>query len=212
MDSERFIRTSGILCLVGGSIVATGAAVGGLFPAPVPTTATSYPYTAEVFRITQVVWAACHLLAFLGALGLARSGAAGASGLGRVGCWVALVAMALIPPLELAFVPFASGTVESGPGMILSSAIGFAATVAGIGFVIVGIAVLRAQRWEGWHRFSPLLCGLIVFVIMTPVMVIRPDLFIWTLAAWNLSLALLGLALYREHPSFPRAALSSATS
>jgi len=212
MDSERFIRTSGILCLIGGSIVATGAAVGGLFPAAVPTTTTSYPYTPEVFRFTQVVWAACHVLVFLGTLGLVRSDAARASGLGRVGGWLALVAMALIPPLELAFVPFATGTVASGPGMVLSSTLGLTATVAGLGFVLAGIAVLRARRWEGWHRFSPLLCGLIVFVLITPVTMIRPDLVIWTLAIWNLSLALLGLALAQEHPGMPRAALSSAAS
>ncbi len=209
MDSDRFIRTSGTLCLIGGSIVATGAAVGGIFPAAVPTTATSYPYTPDVFRVTQVVWAACHVLVFLGTLGLVRSDAARASGLGRVGGWLALVAMALIPPLELAFVPFATETVESGLAMVLGSTLGLTATVAGLGFVLAGIAVLRARRWEGWHRFSPLLCGLIVFVLMTPAAMIRPDLFIWTLAIWNLSLALLGLALAQEHPGMSHAALSS---
>jgi hypothetical protein len=212
MDSERFIRTSGILCLIGGSIVATGAAVAGLFPAAVPTTAASYPLTPEVFRFTQVVWAACHVLVVLGTLGLVRSDAAGASGLGRVGGWLALVAMALIPPLELAYVPFATGTVESGPAMVLGSTLGLTAIVAGLGFVLAGIAVLRARRWEGWRRFSPLLCGVIVFVLITPVATIRPDLFTWPLVAWNLGLALLGLALAQEYPGLPRAALSSAAS
>ena len=123
---------------------------------PTGLSSTSHPFTSEVFRFTQVLWATCHLLTFLGTLGFARSGAVGPSRLGRVGLWLALAGMALVAPLELGFIPFATATTDSTPGMILSSAIGLATTVAGLGFVLAGIAVLRARRWDGWHRFVTL--------------------------------------------------------
>lgn len=211
MERDRFVRAAGLMCLTGGIVVAVGAIVSATIPTSVPTTATSYPFTSEVFRFTQVLWATCHVLTFLGTLGFARSGAVGPSRLGRVGLWLALAGMALVAPLELGFIPFATVTTDSTPGMILSSAIGIATTVAGLGFVLAGIAVLRARRWHGWHRAIPLLCGLVVFVVLTPILAIRPDLFLWPIAAWSLCLALLGLALYQEYPGLPRASLSSTT-
>jgi hypothetical protein len=103
--------------------------------------------------------------------------------------------MALIVPSELGFVFFATALDESTPSMVLGSAIGLASVIAALGFVLAGIAVLRAGHWRGWGRFTPLLCGVFVFVALLPVQFVQPSAFLWPVAGWSACLLLLGLAL-----------------
>jgi hypothetical protein len=198
MDRDNFSRTAGFWCAVGAVIGTAGGIVTGLVPPSVPTTAMSYPYSPTVYSFTQIVWASCQLLMFLGTLGLARSGSAGSSRLGRVGLWIALVGMAAIVPGVAAFAFIASDPTDSTAATTLSTLVGVASNLAGLGFVLVGIAVLRARRWQGRHRFIPLLCGLYVFVALTPVLAAFPGLFFWGLAGWNACFILLGLALTQQ--------------
>lgn len=110
-----------------------------------------------------------HLLTLFGALGLARSGLAPTSRAGRVGTTLAVVGMAAIIPCELAFIPFATST-DTDPGpMFASTAIGVASLVAASGFVLAGVAVLRAGVWRGPTRILPLLTGGWVFIGLTPL-------------------------------------------
>jgi hypothetical protein len=195
MDNANFTRTAGVWCAVGATIATAGGIVTGLIPTSVPTTDMSYPYSPTVYGITQILWASCQLLMFLGTLGLARSGAVGSSRLGQVGLWIALVGMAAIVPGVAGFAFIASQTADSSAATALSAFVGLASNLAGLGFVLAGIAVLRARQWQGWHRFAPLLCGLYVFVVLTPVLAAFPGLFFWGLAGWNACFILLGLAL-----------------
>lgn len=199
MQNSNFIRSAGLWCIVGGVVAVVGAIVTNNIPSSVPVTNISSPYTPPVFIITEVIWTTCHVLMFLGTLGLARSGAVGDSQLGRIGLWIALVGMALIVPSELGFAFFPNAAEDSTPGTILSTAIGLATMVASLGFVLVGIATLRERRWQGWQRFTPLLCGLFAFVVLIPVLVIRPELYLWPVAGWSACFIPLGLALYQQH-------------
>lgn len=198
MQNSDFIRSAGLWCIVGGVIAVAGAIMTATIPPSVPVTDMSYPYTPLVFIITEILWTFCHVLMFLGTLGFARSGAVGDSRLGRVGLWIALVGMALIVPSELGFAFFPYAAEDSTPSMILSTAIGLATMVASLGFVLAGIATLRAYRWQGWQRFTPLLCGLFAFVVLIPVLVIRPELYLWPVAGWSACFIPLGLALYQQ--------------
>ena len=42
------------------------------------------------------------------------------------------------------------------------------------GLVLAGIAALRAQRWQGWRRYSPLLVGVYPFLSL---LFLHPALF-----------------------------------
>jgi hypothetical protein len=66
-------------------VATVGATVTATVPPSVPAADLSYPYTPVVFQITEVVWTITHVLTFLGALALARSGLVGVSRLGRTG-------------------------------------------------------------------------------------------------------------------------------
>jgi hypothetical protein len=210
MEDSRFIRTAGHGCIAGGLIAASGAIITATLPSAVPTTNVSSPYTPGVFRATEVLWTIAHLLMLIGTIGFARSGAVGSARLGRIGNGIAILGMALIVPCELGYAFFATA-VEDSPGKkFLDSAIGMATMVAAIGFLLTGIAVLRAGRWQGWQRFVPLLCGAFVFVVVMPIVFTLPDLFLWPVAGWSACFVPLGIALYQQRPMQHPATLSAA--
>ena len=157
----------------------------------------SAPQSVGTFRLLELVWTLTHVLTLFGALGLLRSGLAGTTRSGRIGTRLAVAGMALVIPCELAFIPFASST-DSDPGpMFASTAIGIASMTAAAGFVVAGIAVLRARTWPGPTRLFPLLTGVWVFVGMTPLIIADGRLFYVGIGVWNALLAALGLALVR---------------
>ncbi len=209
MVDVRFIRTAGLWCVAGGLITAIGAVVTASIPSSVPADSLSAPYTPGTFIATQVLWAIGHALMFLGTLGLARSDAAGSSRLGRMGLGLVLLGMAAIVPCQLAFAFAATETEESTPGLILSSAIGTATMVAALGFLLAGSAVLRAGRWHGWRRLTPLLCGLVPYVALLPTLVFAPGYFLWPLAAWSACFVFFGLALHQQPSAAHQASLSA---
>jgi hypothetical protein len=196
------LRRAGAACVVGAVIAAVGSTVTAVIHTSISADKLSFPFSPSAFRFTEVLWAVTHLLTFFGALGMVRSNLIGTSRLSTVGARITLVAMALLVPCELAFI-FAAGAAEdSTQSTVMGSAIGFAATAAGIGFVLVGIATLRTGLWAGWGRFTPLLCGVFVVAVLVPVQAIRPSIFLWPIAGWNVCLALLGVALVvvgRDH-------------
>ena len=157
----------------------------------------SAPQSVTTFRLLELLWALTHLLTLCGALGLARSQVVGGTRSGRLGTRLAIVGMAALIPCELAFVPFASST-DSDPGpMLASAAIGLSSVVAAVGFVMAGVAVLRAGIWVGPARVLPLLAGIWVFIGMTPLIIADGRLFYLGIGSWNALLAALGWALMR---------------
>ena len=204
MDTASSTRKMGIWCTVGALVATVGAAVTATISSSVPADQLSHPYSPDVFRITEIAWTVSHVLMWLGTLGLARTGVAGTSRVGRVGIRVALVGMGLIVPAEIGFAFFAESSIESGPVVALDTLIGVATLLAAIGFTVAGVAVLRGRAWEGWQRFTPLLCGLTVFFVFLPILVVSPDDFLWGVAAWSACFIPLGFAvaqhdLVRQH-------------
>jgi hypothetical protein len=40
--------------------------------------------------------------------------------------------------------------------------------LTGLGMLLTGVATLRTHRWHGWHRLTPLLCGIVPFAVELP--------------------------------------------
>ena len=156
-------------------------------------TSTVYPQLANPasssFGPSGALLTAMHLVMLAGVAGLVASGAAGkgrfvvlASGITLVG----LVAQALA---EAALrIDFAAG----------NTLFGYAVPLMALGFVLLGVAVMRGGAWHGWHRFTPLLCGLYVPVVLIPAFAIAHGPSFPALAAWQLLFLLLGLAMWSE--------------
>lgn len=106
--------------------------------------------------------------------------------------------MALAIPSELgcAFLPKAAA--DSTAANTFGTAIGLSTTVGAVGYLLVGIAVLQARVWKGAGRFTPLLCGVFVLVVLVPVRFIEPSAFLWPVCGRSLCYVLLGLALLQQ--------------
>ncbi len=197
------VRTAGVLCGIGGAMAVVGAIWEATYSPVVTSDQMSYPLSPDTFRVTEVIVTITHLLTLFGAIGLARSGLAGHSRTSRIGNWIAITGMALLVPAELSLEFVAHSRTDSGVAVALASAIGVAAVIAGIGFTWAGVTTLRAGVWRGWGRWIPLLSGLFVLLVLLPMQGIWPSLFLWPIAAWNVLLLVLGLALIGAGPATP---------
>ncbi|WP_261557634.1 hypothetical protein [Frankia tisae] len=190
-------RLFGTLCAAGGLIAVVGAAWSATLTSPVSTDQFSWPYSPGLFRGLEAVWTLTNILTFFGALGLARSGLAGRGRTARIGTPIMLVGMALLVPCELAFIPFAHAATDDAGPVLVGTLIGVASMVAGVGFILTGVGVLREHALAGAGRFVPLLCGVFVFVGLTPLVMADGDVFFLGIGGWNVLLALLGVVIAR---------------
>ena len=145
--------------------------------------------SAASYRVWESLLILVQALLLIGVVGLAWSGATGAGRLGRVGLWLALLGRTSFLLGELR--SFAQGKDDD-------LLVPLGALVTGLGMLLVGVAVVRAQRWVGWHRMIPLLTGLYPFVAMFPIIAITGEPSALMIALWGLLWLPLGLALYVE--------------
>ncbi len=172
---ERRIRFAGTSCLVGGMLWVLTLAL-----------MTAVVDGSTGFMVSEVVLVAVQVMLLIGVLGLLWSGAAGPGWFAKGALAVALVGRILFVLAELHAIVLGS---DDTPLLPLS------AFLTAVGMLLVGVAVLRAKHWEGWKRFTPLLCGLYPFLAMFPLIAITSAPNAWTIAAWGVLWALLGLAL-----------------
>jgi len=181
IDTER-LRMAGVACAIGGVLWVSNVLLGvvnyGAMHGDIAT-----------FRSWEAVFVLLQVLLLIGVVGLARSGATGAGWLGRIGLGIALFGRTAFVLAELH--NFAKGTDDS-PLLPLG------ALTTGIGMVLVGIAVVRARRWGGWHRPLPLLAGLYPFAAMFPILAATGQPPEPMIALWGILWLLLGFALRAE--------------
>lgn len=169
-DSARFLLTAGTLTLIGGllsgSIELFQAA---WFPA-------QRTVGTDVARALEALAGFGTILAIItGLAGLLRSGAAGSNRVVNTGLGIALAFFTILGlgsvfdgagMFELHGLVRAIGMLEYNPDLlVLLIFLG-----AGILFLLAaGVAVLRARRWSGWRRFTPLAVGLLP-VLSIPIL------------------------------------------
>ena len=183
MDRSQRVRMAGTVYAVGGIlwfVVATWVAAryGG-----------DPPPGSGGFYLSEVGWLVVGLLLLVGVFGLWWSGAVGGSRFGAVAFGVAVLGHALFVAAEI------HGTVV---GATSGALLGGAALLSALGFVLVGIATIRARRWQGWARFMPLLTGLYFFGAMLPFILVSDDPNPYAIAGWGLARLALGLAIRGE--------------
>lgn len=141
--NATFQRSCGLWLILGGVMTLVLGTTDPLFPTP------SYSLGFTVREILVVI---SHALVLIGLIGLARSNAAGKSPLAKIGLGILLLGGALFIASELILM------VNEPLGSILD---GICSILMAVGFTLTGIAVLLTRHWQGWHRFIPLLCGLV---------------------------------------------------
>jgi hypothetical protein len=133
-----------------------------------------------------------HLLLLAGVAGLARAGAAGRGRLAVVG-----VALAVFGTLVLTL---AEPVVLVNLG-VANLIFGIAVPAMALGLILAGSAVLRERRWGGWHRFTPLACGVFIPLVLIPSFALPGLWFHYAIGAWGILWLLFGLAMRAEAAS-----------
>lgn len=181
------VRTAGLLCAVGGA----GWLVNGLAFLVI-----SQPDGAA-FVVSEVAWIAVQSLLLIGVVGLALSGVA-PGWFGGISLGIALLGRADFVAAEV-------HSLVSGEESVL---LPVGALITAVGMTLVGVAVLRARRWGGWWRFTPLIAGVYPFVAMFPFIFITSEPSMLAITVWGLPWFVLGYALYstsaRERQSYRR--------
>ena len=179
------IRIAGVLCTLGGV---------GWVANTLLTFVISPSNNSEAFVITEVLWMIIQLVLLVGVVGLALSGV--------VSGWFGGIALGIALLGRADFVLAEIHSLMLGEESVL---LPLGALITAVGMTLVGIAVLRARRWGGWQRFSPLLVGVYPFVVMFPFIFITDEPNVLAIAGWGLTWCLLGYAMWssavEERPS-----------
>lgn len=156
-----------------------------------------YPFTVTEFLVFQALFALQHLGLTVLLVAFARSGALGGA-LYRGFAWLAVAGMVLFVIAELAGMAFADAQAAPTHSGLMGALYGIASTASGLGLLVAGIGVVRARRWSGWRRWSALLAGVCLFVVVMPTLMAPFLIGRLGIAAWMLTFAVLGWALHLE--------------
>ena len=190
-------RVAGIATIVGAATGIIGALVLVLAPPIVAADVFSYPLDATGHAIAQLSFFLNHVLLALGLIALALSPASRARP-GRLGAWIALGAMTLLSVCELWAIVLAEATYPSPETAPIDAAYGIASIGLGIGLVLAGIGVARTRVWTGWARWIVLVLGVMVFVVVTPGLMLGFVGGRLALATWMVAWVFFGVALLRD--------------
>ena len=166
----------------------------------VPPDRLNFPYDGTLSVAMSVTWALAQALFVLSLVAFARSGAAGRSRPGLVATMVMVVGGVVFVAAQClsAFLPDAGSAEPAAGTAIALFAVGSLLTA--LGFVVAGVAVLRARRWTSWRRFTPLAVGLAMLGLVplqfTALLALGVTLYAATILAF-------GAALLAEPPDGP---------
>lgn len=193
---HRFEQVAAVVGEAGALVLATTSAVDAVLDV-----------SGQLDAVGFAAWNTLELLAFCallaGLAGIASSRAAGSgllTGAGLVTAFLGLGAFATVSTMTYVD----RNAAELGNLVAIS--------VTAVGMALTGLAVLRAGRWQGWHRYMPLLCGLYAGVVELPSFLFLRQTGVFeyvvvgnwlTWVALNVALWLATPVLSRSRPGLP---------
>lgn len=183
----------GVAALVGAGLALVLIA----WPHHTPPDLFRHPFTSAEFVAFQILFAVQHVGLAVALVALARSWAASGV-LFRIGAWLAVAAMVFFTVVELVAIAFVDAPAAETHEGFMGGFYGLASVATGLGLLLAGVPVVRARRWRSWHRWTPLLAGLCLFLVVIPGLFAPFVVGRLTIATWMLTFAALGWALVRE--------------
>lgn len=188
---------AGLVCagvqLDGGIIAAAYRAT-----STVPEDRLNFPFAGSLATTTSLTWGLSAALFVLTLLAFVRSGAVGTSRAGRIGAILALVGGILFVAAHAVSLIFRDARVDDPAGLAAIALFLVGTLCSAGGFIVAGVAVVRAGRWTSWRRYAVLPVG-IWMLCMVPLQF--TPLLPLTVAVYAATLATFAVALLAEPES-----------
>ena len=158
----------------------------------------SYPFTINGFYVIQS-WFFVHHIGLVAVLvALAKSGAVGSRSFACWAAWLSVAGMIMLTFMELYAMQFAGWETKAANEGVMGVGYGISTTIIGLGLLGSGVGVLRARVWSGWRKWIPLILGIELFVLVTPLMFGGYVLARIAIASWMALYAALGWSILTE--------------
>jgi hypothetical protein len=178
----QFVRTAAVWSGIGSALgAAIGIAAGFV--------SLLHENTPAVTVTRELVLASLHVMLLIGLFGLWRSGAAGNSTPAKLAFWLAVVSRAIFVVAEL------TAIFDLNTANVI---FGIATPLQGLGMLGLGVAVLTTGLWNGWHSFTPLICGIYPFLILLPAFALSGGPNYYAIGGLSLAYLLLSIAMWQE--------------
>ena len=197
----RTVLAPGLLTIIAAAVQGDGAIITAAYrsASPISEEQLSFPWDGATAITTSLIWAASQVLIVVGLVAFARSGAAPTTA-GRVGGRLAVAgALLYVVAHGLSLVAF-DAALDDPISVAVLSCFGVGTMLTAVGLIMAGAAALRAGVWSRWRRYTPLVLGVWMVVMMplqfTPALPLAVGLY--ALAFLALGLALIVEALEPE--------------
>lgn len=197
-------RTRSLLAVLPAAAALVYAGIqldGGLLAAslrassPVPDDHLNFPLSGSVATSAEAVWGAGQLAFLVTLEAFRRRPVLTSSRTGRIGGLVALVGGILFAGGHLACMLFPNALTSDPAGVTAVSMFAAGSVFTAAGFLTAGVAVLRWGAWTAWRRFTPLLVG-VWMLVMIPLQF--TGLLQVAVGVYAATVVCFGLALLRE--------------
>lgn len=129
----------------------------------------SYPWEPGPFVVVSLVYIILHLLVAAGLVGFGRIGVGGTSRQARWGNTLAIAGTLALTAGEIAGLAISDARTDDTSAQAVGAVFGLGVLLSAVGFIIVGVATLRALVWQDWRRYTPLVAG-----IWTSILIVLP--------------------------------------
>jgi hypothetical protein len=167
-------QRAGLVCCIAAAILVVGCLVTQWMAVTttVPSDAWRFPWSPSAFIATTLLWAATQAALIPAVLALRRSGAAGTGSGARWGLGLVVAGIVIGVVAHLSSLPFVDSKFDDA--VLVAALFGAGALLSTVGFLIAGIGTVRAARWTGLFRWTPLGIGVVgvalMFLQFTPLL------------------------------------------
>jgi hypothetical protein len=161
-------RGLGLACAASGVLMVLLAIPIGLHIGHPSENQWSYPQSAGLFFVESVLLAVAHVASAAGFVGALRLGAQGGSRPGLTGLWTAVAGLVGLAGAEIASGFIGEKATDSTIATAVSAAFGLTSLVFAVGAIVGGLAILRAEVWQGSWKWIVLATGVVIIVLVTP--------------------------------------------
>jgi len=164
------VRRAALIGMVGASLTAASGAIVQFVVQPSTTVSDktwSYPWSSSALIAVSIIWASFHVLVAIGLIGLRSSRVTGSTGAGRWGLSLAIAGTVALFVGELASIGIRHARTDDGSAIAVGMIFAAGILLNAIGFLAAGAATLRAERWDGWRRYTPLMTGIWSIVLLS---------------------------------------------